>query len=1014
MRTCQSVRFLIVMGLILISLAGNVLRPVFDSGIAAAARPVMASTHQDDRMSAPVRAAAPDTVTIEVLRAGTLPVIDGDLSEWAGLAATYLDQYNASHLDGYPPFPTPADLSASVRLAWTPDTIYVSAVITDDVLIGWNGLPVYWDDILELGFYSNATHNLSFCVDGRQTLDGYASSATFVARMRPGGWQLEAAIPTALLGFSSLYPNQQTPFTFALWDNDQNNNSYGQHHMFWQSDDVNTFKADWGALYLHNVIFNFPQATITPTATPTATRTSTPTATATRTFTPTATATRTSTPTATSTPTPSTGVVQGTAFDDRNGSGFMDSGEPGLPGAVLALKQGTAEIYSVISGAGGVFRFGAVAPGQYMLIEKVAPPGYQLSSVSLIFYLSANQSLSLDVAHRLLASPTPTWTASATATRTWTPTRTSTATASDTPTRTRTPSVTPTRTGSVVPTRTFTPTLTPTRRGAFMPLILQPPRVTPTHTPTATWTATDSPTPTRTFTPGPTSTPDFFNGVWEQEPNDDYLLANGRLRSGTEYHGYPNDIRDYFSIYVSLPGPIAINLSNHTGQGVQLQLFRESVSNLVDWVLSEPYEIRYNGAPGWYYIYIFTERGYNNTIPYNLRVTYPTPAPTFTPTPTSTVSRTPTPTATQSPTPGGTDAYEPDDMYGQAKWIYSGSPQARSIVPATDVDWAKFSLGANYQVVIETSGSSGDTRLWLYDSNLVEIEYDDDDGTEYFSHIVRSCLPAGLYYLKVDEYGNDDTIPAYSLTLTTGSSCATGSISGRVTQNNASASGILLDLYYYNGSSWSILRNVTTDSSGNYTFANVPGLNSGEMYVVIYSNHERNGTRLWLRQGFALTNFPGGAASGGSFDIQNIYHQSPAHNSTVTLPATFCWTPRSITSDNYYLVLQDPAGTLSAAWYDAGSSHCYTLNSLPSGYQIGVPYGWSIGVKNNPQNGYDWGVSYYYYTITFRSYGLDSLSVVEQTAEADRVMQRISPDNPAQLSFPGTSEWKLPILPNTN
>ncbi len=123
----------------------------------------------------------------------------------------------------------------------------------------------------------------------------------------------------------------------------------------------------------------------------------------------------------------------------------------------------------------------------------------------------------------------------------------------------------------------------------------------------------------------------------------------------------------------------------------------------------------------------------------------------------------------------GGDAYEPDNTSGQASWIYDGSPQTHSIVPVGDVDWVKFTLSAESEVVIETSGTSGDTRMWLYDSGLGELEYDDDGGYGFFSQIDRLCgtdaLPAGTYYVKIDEYGNDTEIPSYDITFTVVQTC---------------------------------------------------------------------------------------------------------------------------------------------------------------------------------------------------------------------------------------------------
>jgi hypothetical protein len=115
----------------------------------------------------------------------------------------------------------------------------------------------------------------------------------------------------------------------------------------------------------------------------------------------------------------------------------------------------------------------------------------------------------------------------------------------------------------------------------------------------------------------------YFEGPFEVEDNDAYLQANGPLRSGRDYSGYPDDSRDYFSIFTLDSGLITIALSNHVGSGVQLQLFYQTTDNRLAYDLDPPYQITYNGPPGTYYIYIFTESGFNGVTPYTLRVTYP-------------------------------------------------------------------------------------------------------------------------------------------------------------------------------------------------------------------------------------------------------------------------------------------------------------------------------------------------------------------------------------------------------
>ncbi len=124
--------------------------------------------------------------------------------------------------------------------------------------------------------------------------------------------------------------------------------------------------------------------------------------------------------------------------------------------------------------------------------------------------------------------------------------------------------------------------------------------------------------------------------------------------------------------------------------------------------------------------------------------------------------------AVQASTAASTTSYEPDNTSGQAKLITSGTPQTKSIVPKTDLDWVKFQLTTTSGVLLETSGPfESDTRISLYDSTLMPIEYHDDVPGSFWSFIDRACgidpLPPGTYYVKVEEYKNDAQIPSYHL-----------------------------------------------------------------------------------------------------------------------------------------------------------------------------------------------------------------------------------------------------------
>ena len=128
--------------------------------------------------------------------------------------------------------------------------------------------------------------------------------------------------------------------------------------------------------------------------------------------------------------------------------------------------------------------------------------------------------------------------------------------------------------------------------------------------------------------------------------------------------------------------------------------------------------------------------------------------------------------ATWTPRPIPADAYEADDTSPFAKTIANGQTQNRTIHAAGKFDWAKFTVGRRgaRNLVVETAGTSGDTQLWIYWPNKfgnagLRMAYDDDGGVGKFSKITRLTLEPGTYYLKVQEGGNNSTIPAYLLRI---------------------------------------------------------------------------------------------------------------------------------------------------------------------------------------------------------------------------------------------------------
>jgi hypothetical protein len=71
-----------------------------------------------------------------------------------------------------------------------------------------------------------------------------------------------------------------------------------------------------------------------------------------------------------------TGTVSGLKFNDLNGNGVRDAGEPGLSGVTITLSLTGTTPRTVVTGSDGTFSFSAVPFGSYTISETV-PAGFQ-------------------------------------------------------------------------------------------------------------------------------------------------------------------------------------------------------------------------------------------------------------------------------------------------------------------------------------------------------------------------------------------------------------------------------------------------------------------------------------------------------------------------------------------------------------------------------------------------------------------------------------------------------------
>jgi hypothetical protein len=105
------------------------------------------------------------------------------------------------------------------------------------------------------------------------------------------------------------------------------------------------------------------------------------------------------------------------------------------------------------------------------------------------------------------------------------------------------------------------------------------------------------------------------------------------------------------------------------------------------------------------------------------------------------------------------DRYETDNTSAQANPIDTdGSPQTHTFHASGDVDWVYFTAQEDVEYVIETGNLQGgcDTRIYLYDEDGEELDYDDDSADEALaSRIVWTADAGGTYYVKIDEYSGE-------------------------------------------------------------------------------------------------------------------------------------------------------------------------------------------------------------------------------------------------------------------
>lgn len=108
-------------------------------------------------------------------------------------------------------------------------------------------------------------------------------------------------------------------------------------------------------------------------------------------------------------PAAGTGAVAGRAWNDLDGDGALDAGEPGLPNvSVQARSQDGQVVATAVTDAVGAYRISDLVPGFYQVTAQ-PPPGFELTTRgSLEVFIAAEVVLTLDFGAQFVPTPTPT------------------------------------------------------------------------------------------------------------------------------------------------------------------------------------------------------------------------------------------------------------------------------------------------------------------------------------------------------------------------------------------------------------------------------------------------------------------------------------------------------------------------------------------------------------------------------------------------------------------------------
>lgn len=115
------------------------------------------------------------------------------------------------------------------------------------------------------------------------------------------------------------------------------------------------------------------------------------------------------------------------------------------------------------------------------------------------------------------------------------------------------------------------------------------------------------------------------------------------------------------------------------------------------------------------------------------------------------------------------DIFEPDDTQETANVINNNATQTHNLHIAGDEDWLSFNVSTPItDFIAETNGAlAGDTTLSIFDSSNQQIAFNDDKeaGVDLYSRVELVSLPAGQYFILINEFNATSTLASYTISL---------------------------------------------------------------------------------------------------------------------------------------------------------------------------------------------------------------------------------------------------------